>query len=245
MHRMMIAGALAGALLGGTAAKAEATLITYTGTVERSEDTTGVFGGSGSSLDGLPFKLVYELSYPVSGAYFAEAPTYATYIGGQTFGAPSIQSATLTINGIARHFDGTYQSSVTYYDQVAGYYDQIFHEAQDYVPGIPYASNHFVQAGIASDIHNIVGSADFLAPLSYTFKRGDTALGSFFWSDVDQESGAQTSFASGNFSYTGVAIASASAVPEPATWALMIVGFGAIGIRLRMRRRGAQAPHAS
>ena len=37
------------------------------------------------------------------------------------------------------------------------------------------------------------------------------------------------------FTYDG-----APAVPEPATWALMIVGFGAIGASLRSRRRVAR-----
>ncbi|HEV2044556.1 MAG TPA: PEPxxWA-CTERM sorting domain-containing protein, partial [Sphingomicrobium sp.] len=29
-------------------------------------------------------------------------------------------------------------------------------------------------------------------------------------------------------------------VPEPATWAMMLVGFGAIGIGMRRRRRSGQ-----
>ncbi len=35
-----------------------------------------------------------------------------------------------------------------------------------------------------------------------------------------------------------------SAVPEPATWAMMMLGFGAIGATLRTRRRGAATAHA-
>jgi hypothetical protein len=34
-------------------------------------------------------------------------------------------------------------------------------------------------------------------------------------------------------------LASGSAVPEPGTWALMILGFGAVGGALRGRRQGA------
>nr|WP_309644373.1 PEPxxWA-CTERM sorting domain-containing protein [Phenylobacterium sp.] len=36
----------------------------------------------------------------------------------------------------------------------------------------------------------------------------------------------------------------AAAVPEPATWAMMIVGFGLVGGAVRQRRRTAQAVHA-
>lgn len=34
----------------------------------------------------------------------------------------------------------------------------------------------------------------------------------------------------------------ASAVPEPATWAMLIIGFGAVGGTMRSRRRGVSAP---
>lgn len=41
----------------------------------------------------------------------------------------------------------------------------------------------------------------------------------------------------GNGSYAGtIAFAPASAVPEPATWAMMLVGFGAVGYSLRRRK---------
>lgn len=40
--------------------------------------------------------------------------------------------------------------------------------------------------------------------------------------------------------YTGTATFSAAAVPEPASWALMIGGFGLIGAAMRRRRTGLQ-----
>jgi hypothetical protein len=41
-------------------------------------------------------------------------------------------------------------------------------------------------------------------------------------------------------SYQGGLTFNASAVPEPATWAMMLVGFGAIGAAARSRRRPAK-----
>jgi hypothetical protein len=48
--------------------------------------------------------------------------------------------------------------------------------------------------------------------------------------EVDSFNAAST----GNFSASGVTVAPA---PEPATWALMIIGFGGMGVMLRNRRR--------
>lgn len=42
---------------------------------------------------------------------------------------------------------------------------------------------------------------------------------------------------SSNIDNIGVRIAQSGAVPEPATWALMIAGFGTVGAALRVRRR--------
>ena len=40
-----------------------------------------------------------------------------------------------------------------------------------------------------------------------------------------------------NPGFEGQASLVTGAVPEPATWALMLVGFGAVGVSLRRRRR--------
>jgi hypothetical protein len=68
---------------------------------------------------------------------------------------------------------------------------------------------------------------------------------------LDLSSGASTlsfepTFFGGNFLYqqTGsagryIALSADAAVPEPATWAMMFAGFGAIGLAMRRRRRPA------
>lgn len=43
--------------------------------------------------------------------------------------------------------------------------------------------------------------------------------------------------ATGGGSFAGTVTILAAAVPEPATWAMMLVGFGAIGLSMRKRRR--------
>jgi PEP-CTERM motif len=50
-----------------------------------------------------------------------------------------------------------------------------------------------------------------------------------------------TNFAGGEESFRLVNLRAGSAVPEPATWAMMLVGFGAMGVSMRRRRRANDA----
>lgn len=64
-----------------------------------------------------------------------------------------------------------------------------------------------------------------------------------FYVDVAGGSDGQTGYGIGNDfpwsdqGYTLATFALSSAVPEPATWAMMIVGFGAVGAMVRVSRR--------
>jgi hypothetical protein len=42
-----------------------------------------------------------------------------------------------------------------------------------------------------------------------------------------------------------ISTVAAASVPEPATWATMILGLGLVGLSLRTRRRGVQTAHSS
>jgi hypothetical protein len=56
----------------------------------------------------------------------------------------------------------------------------------------------------------------------------------FFW---DQNNGDNTGTITAH-----ITTASQSVLPEPGTWALMTIGFGAVGLGLRRRRKAANAP---
>jgi hypothetical protein len=50
----------------------------------------------------------------------------------------------------------------------------------------------------------------------------------------------------GDASYSGtLSFGQTAAVPEPATWALMLMGFGAVGFSMRRRRAGSFLPQAA
>ena len=53
-----------------------------------------------------------------------------------------------------------------------------------------------------------------------------------------------TGTASGNVAYGGSITFVPNAVPEPATWAMMLVGFGMVGSAMRYRRRATKVVYA-
>lgn len=76
--------------------------------------------------------------------------------------------------------------------------------------------------------------------------RPSTVVGSLFGSDLTTGSGSAMTLNTGDFSIhgrSGVFDLKVAAVPEPATWALMLLGFGATGFLVRTRRAtGAPLP---
>ena len=76
----------------------------------------------------------------------------------------------------------------------------------------------------------IAGTAQNSARLNFGF-----LLGSGFTPNVD--STYRVNLTSGNESRSVVAQRGVGAVPEPATWAMMIVGFGAVGVTMRRSRK--------
>lgn len=109
--------------------------------------------------------------------------------------------------------------------------------------------------GLASAVTFYWGSIDSYNTLD--FYRGDTLLGSILgsaasaWPNGDQDSGvtnrtvsiASTQafdrlvFRTGQNAFEADSFRFSAAVPEPATWGMMILGFGAIGMAMRSSRR--------
>ncbi|MBB6122313.1 PEPxxWA-CTERM sorting domain-containing protein [Sphingobium subterraneum] len=223
-------------------AEAATYLITYKGHVTSGVDYTGDFGVSpGSSLVGLAYTAVYTLTYPLAGALEYNDGVLHYVDGGVTGGgSPSPVSAIFTMNGISKVVDGGYRGVASRY---GGNGSQIFNEVSEF----HYSSNGQVRKHIDSSVvrdffSTFITTIDLTANLSYIVdKNRDRTLGHFEFIDQNFQTSSYTSSSSGSFDVDSVTVAPAptAAVPEPATWAMMLAGFGAMGAATRRRRSTA------
>jgi hypothetical protein len=227
-----------------TAARAAKYIITYKGTVSSGTDQTGVFGAANTDLAGKAFKAVYTLDDATPGVETIVGPSNSLIRGGTYYpGKPaSPLSATITIDGITKSSKGSYAGFATQSNDVNGM-DFISHDSQDYsgLSGPTFISN-YIYIQLSSSTNNFLSNSDFRSKLNYTILPGDRAIGGFAFS---MASNAQPfppvripiEQAAGYLLGTSVSIR-ALGVPEPASWALMILGFGAIGGTMRGQTRG-------
>ena len=210
---------------------------TWTGTLVNGFDRTGEFGQINRTLDGLAFTAVFTLDDSAPNARRSLSPGYSTINGGPNFGTPFTPlTANLTIAGHTLHFgeaaNANYEGS---YGQAKGVVGHNYNDYEDQVGG-GFRNNSYIRADVTSTTVNFLTASDPRTPFvasgpGLTFDGGfsinNNALGHVAYSD---------------FVITRVESVlqpQAGAVPEPASWALMIVGFGAAGAILRRRRAAA------
>jgi hypothetical protein len=201
-----------------SAAPAEATVVyvTYTGTISRGDDPSGVFGQAGS-LNGKSF----EASYVFDTGSFPDTSLTENFVfGGTAFGTPSpvIDPAVLTIGGVSINIRGNSVGEIQGINQGPGAFSEQLHRAYD--------TNGSV---LENSIFNYSGGlpASITTPFIYQV------------TSIDGGSSDFSAFgASGNMSddTLTVSLTPLSAVPEPSTWAMMILGFVGLGFMAYRRK---------
>lgn len=229
---LVLAVAIFGMVQPATAAQS---LATFYGKISSGFDRTGVFGASDTSLDGAYATFTFLFDDGTPGAYFSVSPTASQLSGGSLYGIPSPGSAVVTVNGVAVPIAGSYQSYAARHN---GGYDEIDYFAQDYA-GTPSGESNWVHGKISSSLNDFISTTDFNGILAYDVVPGTDFLADFqFYNPGVGFVGSVQAY--GKMAVSRVTVQSLiPAVPEPATWLMMIVGFALIGSALRAGRRKA------
>jgi hypothetical protein len=229
--RFFAASALALAtVVAAQPADAATITVTWQGTIADGGDAYNTLG-AGPVLAGVAAQVVWT---------FDDATPLSTYTPGpelsrlEGYGARSPGSAVMTVNGVSLNFLGDADSLLTK-QHCCGALDAIHASVEDYAAGSPtLIAGWVVIEGLGLDLFD---TADLYEPFSADLDGSNNGYvtGYFYLTDA-------TRYIHGNFGSTGHlswAISGgggATSAPEPATWAMMLLGFGGMGAVLRRRR---------
>ena len=224
--------ALAAAVGLVLAGQASATIyhLTYKGTVGSAIDQTGEFG-AGASLVGKSFTAYVTFDDAKPGTIYYTDPAAEWYTG---YGAANPVTVNILLNGVHRSFGATYGMDYRYdytmdtactFDCTRAGFEQ--HAEDRYDVGGHSTANYINLFGETHD-----GTISGIAHTPPHFTNPPVDLGA--WVGISEIGERGQVF---HKAQVGVKIDSVTeGVPEPATWALMLGGFGFTGTMLRRRR---------
>lgn len=244
-------GAICGAMVLSAAGAAAAGVITatYTGVVtdgptisgfsgHGGTDYFGLFSPVGTNLVGTPFSVVYTIDESTPGSVPFFFPSDYSGISGAS-------TAVLTINGDTFSFaDPSFR--ITFTPPHNGGWG-----VRDFSGAGNSEFQFAVDTGLFSATDAFVPSYVYNAPLSHVAQSDDSSMASLFWMfNTGQQRYVEElpfSVATVDVTVEGEVIAPfpppppPPGVPEPASWALMLLGFASLGAVMRAHRKAAPA----
>ena len=245
--RTVFAATAAAVVLGGAAPPAAAAVhqVTYTGKVGYGFDLSGMFGAVGS-LNEERYSLVYTIDDLAAGAVHVDGPDLAQISGS---GANSPVRAAITVKGVTWQINGgtegyAQQSNLNHAN--VGGYDYVEQKSTEYAITPTFYHSYFARTWIAANGQDFLPSAAFGTPYSYDPLAQSGGGGYYNLVELnDSVLGPNNTYSVVNYAFLNLTIDGVSvstrgvdgAVPEPASWAMLILGFGGAGAMLRRRGR--------
>jgi hypothetical protein len=225
MNIKLVSVVAAVAMLGGVSQASAAIMdVTYTGTVSYGIDTFGLFGTAGANLTGKSWVATYTFDTSLGNPYSAPDTSYAS--GGSQYGNTSpVLSSMITINGVGKAVGGSYWGNDYAYNY--GSSSHQYHVAEN------YSSGH--KEHLENYIHSFSGSlpASITTPFTHTVGGKDNAYYGTYY--LTNGTGYDSIIA--NLATLTVSNHVVAAVPEPSTWAMMLLGFAGVGAMTYRRSR--------
>ncbi len=222
--------ALAGAVLCSIASQASASIIDfiYTGTVASGSDLNDTWRSGDANLAGDSFTLVFSVD--------SNQHTFINQTPYQVFDIAQPLSVVLTI-GSHSETVGTYQTEVRneqrYYTFGTNHADPL---SETLGSAYGTSSDNSSQSYVTAGVYDNDGSNHFPFSLTTLFDVHITATNGVLFNG-GFSLGNPDPYTFGTFNITEVRSVLASGVPEPSTWAMMLLGFAGVGFMTYRRSR--------
>lgn len=235
---LKVAGAVASmALFATSGAQAAAYTITVTGTIQSGYDNEGLFGGG--DLTGKTIKSVFHVN--TANAYYTDFGDNQSYSGPDEFNPVS---STFEVVGFAPISfpllggTGTVDFSHNPFLGSDSYHFRSGRAGSDGVGTFQFSSylNAYSQSGAFEDLNSPL-------PLDFTTIPDLETDGTFAFTRFVPASKGELEPRQKTFLYyktTTLTLSQVDAIPEPQTWALMLIGFAGVGMALQRHRRSGR-----
>jgi len=210
---------------------------TFTGIITSGSDSHNVFDQAGADLTGQSFTAIFTLDDTAADFVLSDGAVYYNIYNG---GPANPIHASMIVGGVSYALapaTNSFEDYLSWTRYSGGTFDQFMGNVANYVDDGVVSTLDSLQLYGDASLDDFLGSPlDYHTPFSHDFT--SQSGGSFQLSSNADSNGNAFYSETLDLKVTHItyAAAPASNVPEPASWAMMLVGFGLAGTALRRSR---------